>query len=130
MRGKAGRFSRLIVPTRFVVESLSAFAFASGEGTQEVPASVTLSGNSSPAEERQVTLRANVSGTLKFSVESFVNATGALFLNDNLITSFNGPIDDGFFLPISITAGDLVKVADYDAPTADDITGSLWINVS
>jgi hypothetical protein len=130
MRGKAGRFSRLIVPPPFVIESLSAFASASGEGTEGTPVSVLLSGNSSPAAARQVTLKATVSGTLKFDLDSFGSAIGALLQNGDFITAFSGGINDSFFFPISITAGDLVQVADYDTPTADNITASLWINVS
>jgi hypothetical protein len=130
MRGKAGRFSRLIVPPPFVVESLSAFASASGEGTEGAPVSVLLSGNSSPEAERQVTVRATVSGTLKFDLDTFGFAIGGLFRNETLLLSFSGGVNDSFYLPISITTGDLVQVADYDAPTADNITASLWISVS
>jgi len=130
MRGKAGLFSRLYVPPSFSVFSASSFSSASGDGTELSPVNVLLSGNTSPAILRQVTLKANVGGTFRFSVSAAGSSMGEVLKNGSTLFGFAGGVDDGSYSPISIAVNDQITLVEYAGETAEEISGSFWIQTA
>lgn len=130
MRGKAGLVSRLYVPPNFSVFSASSFSSASGDGTELSPVNVLLSGNTSPAILRQVTLKANVGGTFRFSVNASGSSMGEVLKNASTLFAFSGGLDDGSYPPISIAVNDQITLVEYAGETAEEISGSFWIQTA
>lgn len=127
MRGKLGFIERFVDPPRFEVNSVSAFASASGFGDVGDPIVIEFSGNTSPSVNRQVTLTAKVAGTWKFSITTAGSTQVAVDQNGFTMFSVLGSTGHGDYLPISVAVNDVFVLYDYLADYSDDVDASFWI---
>lgn len=129
MRGKLGLVERFVKPPSITVVSTTSNATAVGDGTQESPMEVALSGNAGIS--RQVTLKASVAGTLRFSMTAPDIDLFGLNVNDvEQFYIFSNSVTDADFSPISISVDDEIAFYDYGGAYISLQTASVWIDES
>jgi hypothetical protein len=55
---------------------------------------------------------------------------GEVLKNGSTLFGFAGGVDDGSYSPISIAVNDQITLVEYAGETAEEISGSFWIQTA